>query len=438
MQSDEMVLVAGDGGLTAAIVRDLENAGVLTEWLHHPSDAQLSAKLALRPVAVAIVTRDDAFALRLALLVAHERPEARLVVTIFDRTVGEQLQLAVDGCVVVSMADLVAGPLAASCVSNGARTLRRSADGIEEIRIDEEGVARVRPRRELGSARVRHWLDRLGGALHPFELSGRILVLGFFGLMAMLTIDVIVGVTALNESFVDSLFLGVRTLVAVGPNPSLARASDGTKLVATATMLGALASAAVFTAGLINRLQEPRRVSILGRRWMPRRDHVVVVGLGQVGLRVALVLRDAGIPVVGVERNAAAPGVRLAKRYGLPVVVAEGSDRELMQRLSLRRARALAAVTSDDLGNVAIALAARAVEPDLRVVLRFGDGDIAAETDSLLHLGIVRDAHRLAGAGLAAPVRGWTPGDVLAGPDGTLLLVGTDGRVAPAEPTAAD
>ncbi|MCW2952510.1 MAG: portal protein [Conexibacter sp.] len=436
MSTHDTVLVAGDGGLTAAIVRDLETAGVATEWLHHPSDAELSATLARGPVAVAIVTRDDAFALRLALLVAHERPQARLVVTIFDRTVAEQLRRAVQGCVVVSMADLVAGPLAASCVSDGARTLRRGVDGIEEIRIGEDGRARVRPRRERGSARVRHWLDRLAGALHPFELSGRILVLGFFGLVTMLAIDVVVGLTALHESFVESLFLGVRTLVAVGPNQALANAADGVKLLSTATMLGALASAAVFTAGLINRLQEPRRVSILGRRWMPRRDHVVVIGLGQVGLRVALVLRDAGIPVVGIERNAAAPGVRLAKRYGLPVIVAEGSDRELMQRLSLRRARALAAVTSDDLGNVAIALAARAVQPDLRVVLRFGDGDIAAETDSLLHVGIVRDAHRLAGAGLAAAVRGWQPGDVVADADGTLLLVGADGRVAPAEPTA--
>jgi len=436
MSTHDSVLVAGDGGLTAAIVRDLQNAGVATEWLHQPTDAELSAGLARGPAAVGIVTRDDALALRLALLVAHKRPDVRLVVTIFDRTVAEQLRRAVIGCVVVSMADLVAGPLAASCVSVGARTLRRGADGIEEIRI-VDGRAVARPRRERGSARAKHWLDRLAGALHPFELSGRILVLGLFGLVLMLTIDVVVGVTALHERFVQSFFLGVRTLVAVGPNNRIARASDAVELVSSATMIGALASAAVFTAGLINRLQEPRRVSILGRRWMPRRDHVVVVGLGQVGLRVALVLRDAGIPVVGIERNAASTGVRLAKRYGLPVVVTEGSDRELMRRLSLHRARALAAVTSDDLGNVAIALAARAVAPDLRIVLRFGDGDIAAETDSLLHVGIVRDAHRLAGAGLAAAVRGWQPGEVVHGPDGELLLVGADGRVEPAEPTAA-
>ena len=71
----------------------------------------------------------------------------------------------------------------------------------------------------------------------------------------------------------------------------------------TVTMLAALAFTAIFTAGLINRLMGPRLVAILGRRTMPRRDHVVVVGLGQVGLRLCLMLRELGVPVVAVERD---------------------------------------------------------------------------------------------------------------------------------------
>jgi Trk K+ transport system NAD-binding subunit len=57
---------------------------------------------------------------------------------------------------------------------------------------------------------------------------------------------------------------------------------------------------------------------------------------------------------------------------------------------------AVAAVTSDDLVNVAVGLAADDLRPDVPIVLRLGDGEVASETDSLLHLGRICDAHKLA------------------------------------------
>jgi K+ transport systems, NAD-binding component len=74
----------------------------------------------------------------------------------------------------------------------------------------------------------------------------------------------------------------------------------------------------------------------------------------------------------------------------------------MMERMSLPKARAVAAVTADDLENIAVAMAARAVHRDVRVVLRVGDGEVANETRSLLPLGLVRDVHRIAAALLAA------------------------------------
>lgn len=411
--------MAGEGGLGLAVVRDLEAAGTESTWLHVPTDVEFSAGLSTAPDAVAIVTRDDARALRLALLTAHEHPTARLVVTIFDRTVALQLREAVRGCIVVSMADLVVSSLAAACIGDETAAVRRTGDALEVVGQDARSTAfEIQPTPRTTAA-----LDRLIGVLRPFDPSARFLVDGLCAVMAMLVAEVALGMAALHEDFVTALYEGVRTLVAVGPSDELSHAGDGTRLLATAIMLGTLAAVAVFTAALVNRLLDERRVAIVGRRAMPRRDHVIIVGVGQVGLRLALLLRDAGIPVVGVERDPDSFGARVGRRYGIPIVIAEGGDRELLAALSLHRARALAAVSSDDLTNIAVALAARAVDPDLRVVLRAGDGEIAAETRSLLHLGTVCDAHRLAGAGLAAAVCGWRPGAVVAQPDGRVALL---------------
>ena len=149
------------------------------------------------------------------------------------------------------------------------------------------------------------------------------------------------------------------------------------------------------TGGLIERLTSTRLTGLIGRRAVPRRDHVVVVGLGQVGLRLCLLLREAGIPVVAVDTEEGGENVGQAKRLKLPVVIGRGANPSVLRRLSLDHARALAAVTPLDLTNVETAMAARSVNHDLRVVLRGGDGEVADETASLAPLGHVVDDHRL-------------------------------------------
>ena len=50
-----------------------------------------------------------------------------------------------------------------------------------------------------------------------------------------------------------------------------------------------------------------------------------MVGLGQVGLRLCLLLRELGVPVVAIESNPDADYVARAKDNGIPVVIGRGS-----------------------------------------------------------------------------------------------------------------
>jgi len=196
-------------------------------------------------------------------------------------------------------------------------------------------------------------------------------------------------------------------------------------------MLAALVFEASFTAGLVNRLIDRRLTGLLGRRAVPRRDHVVVVGLGQVGLRLAMLLRRCGIGVVAVDNREEGENVGFARELGLPVVIGRGADPSLLRQLSLGRSTALAAVTDDDLENISIAMAARRVAPDVRVVLRAGDGRVANETRSLFRIGVVRDVHRIAAVLIAARASGQdVRGVVCVGDDAHLLH--DDGRIEPA------
>jgi len=156
----------------------------------------------------------------------------------------------------------------------------------------------------------------------------------------------------------------------------------------------------------------------------------VVVGLGQVGLRLSLLLRELGVPVLVVEGDPESLYIKRAKDYGIPIVLGRGGSRFVLRRLRLGRARALAAVTSDEVENISIAVAALGMREDLRTLLRAGRGDVINETSSLFKIGLVRDVYRIGGTLLAAAALG-SPVTEAFLHEQTVYLIGPDGRIEP-------
>ena len=237
----------------------------------------------------------------------------------------------------------------------------------------------------------------------------------------------------LDQAAADALYGSTKSLATVGPNPAVDDGPKWFKVTIVASMLLTLLSAACFTGGLINRLVDSRLTGLIGRRAVPRRDHVVVVGLGQVGLRLCLLLRECGMPVVAVDTEAEGENVGYAKRVKLPVVIGRGANPAVLRRLRLDRARSVAAVTPDDLRNIEAAMAARASDSQLRVVLRAGDGDITDETRSLERIGHVLDVHRLGAAFIAGLVLGKDVSAVAVRDGRAHLLVDDDWEEFPLE-----
>jgi FlaA1/EpsC-like NDP-sugar epimerase len=186
--------------------------------------------------------------------------------------------------------------------------------------------------------------------------------------------------------------------------PRSASAPDWFKLVSTVTTVASVALVAVFTAALIRRISRPRLTTVFGSRSAPARHHALIVGFGQIGFRLAQELRRRGASVAVLERDADAPCVRLARRAGIPVAIGRGDDRAMLEQLGVGKCAVVAAVTSDDLTNVAVGIAATDVRSDVPTVLRLGDGEVAAETESLLHLGSICDAHELVARNIAQAI----------------------------------
>lgn len=385
----------GAGDLAKEVRGALEAADAAVDWIDEPDDdaVQTAVRSGRYDVACA-ASREDAFPLRMALLVRHLDETLPLVVTIFDPAITRQVEQTIPHCVVTSVADIVAPVLAGPCLDPNIVAVRRSGSGW--VGLDEAGEETALP--DLGARRARALVEAV---FAPYDRSAGLLFYGAIGLVATLLFEWIGSMIVLDQAAIDALYGSTKSLATVGPNPAVDDGPKWFKGAIVASMLLTLLSAACFTGGLINRLVDSSLTGLVGRRAVPRRDHVVVVGLGQVGLRLCLLLRECGVNVVAVDTASEGENVGFAKRVKLPVVIGRGANPAVLRRLSLGRARCLAAVTPDDLNNIEAAMAARAADEDLRVLLRAGDGQVADETESLERIGHVVDVHRLAAAHIA-------------------------------------
>lgn len=100
------------------------------------------------------------------------------------------------------------------------------------------------------------------------------------------------------------------------------------------------------------------------------REQVILCGLGRVGLRVLTRLLEAGYDVVVVERDWRSRFVARALALRVPVIAGDAREATVLRQAGIARARALVAGINGDLLNIEIALAARTVRPELRVILR--------------------------------------------------------------------
>jgi Trk K+ transport system NAD-binding subunit len=237
-------------------------------------------------------------------------------------------------------------------------------------------------------------------------------------LLAIILADTLVGLGHAN--FVRALYDATRTTATISA-PVLPD-EPWLLLWATTAALFVMGFTALFAAGIVNYLLSGRHAAIFGRRVTPRFGHVIVVGMGQVGLRLAQELQSLGIAVVGMEQNASARSLAIARSSGIPVLIGDGASKAGLAAAGAEKAIALVAAGSEERDNIAVAVAALAANPQLRVVMRSGSDDAIEETRSLFRIGAVVDVNGLTASFVAASLDDKTPFAVITTPAGDTAI----------------
>lgn len=336
------------------------------------------------------LTDGDLVNLEIALDARRLREDLPIVARISDQTLGRHLERSLGLRRAVGVSTVAAPVFTAAALGErvaGAFEL----EGVPLVlRLPESGGDPVLAPREAfvkrladrSAAPVR---GRVAEALDLIRRAARNAPRGLkaIGLVLLVLVAGSVAVfrVGLGLSLIDAVYFVITTVTTTGYGDISAKdAGVAIKIYACLLMLLGSASTAVLYSFVTDFLVTERVESLIGRRRGAARDHVIVAGMGDVGRRATDDLARSGVPFVVVDPRADTDRLE-AVRAGGSFLVGDARTAAVLEEAGAREARAVLAVTGDEAVNLGIALEAKAINPNLRAVVRIFDPELAAKVE---------------------------------------------------------
>ncbi len=281
---------------------------------------------------------------------------------------------------------------------------------------DDDGSG-LRPRHPSGRGVVRRIRSVLGSEDNS---ALRFAMVAAFSLIALSTIILRLAYRLPgggHMTTLTALYFTVETISTVGFGDfSFSNQSNALEVFGIILIAGGATLLTTVFALITNVLVSWRIEQSLGRQQLVGLEgHVVVIGLGSVGIRVLEGLQAEGREVVVVERNENNRYLNQARALGAPVLIADSTQRQTLEDANVHSASAVAVLTSDDLTNIETGLAVRDYLGDrwagVPVVLRVFDRDLGHTVEHHFDFRHVRStsalaAPRFVGAALGLDILG--------------------------------
>jgi Trk K+ transport system NAD-binding subunit len=379
--------------------------------------------------ALALANQDDGGNIDAALVAQEIKPDIRIVLRMFNVSLAESMERMLDNCQVLSSAAIAAPAFVSAALDDhstakidvAGRTLvsirrtRTNPDDVvlglavmgergsdpETLPIDDRRAdlvladskrpARPRPRQPAGRLRVLPII---------FGPRLRAVLAGFFTIF-LLGSAVLAWQNGGNVG--DAMYTAVIAELSGNPESVEGVIAKATLVVLTIVSIALIPAV---TATLVDALVRARLQRESGGLLEPVKDHMIVVGLGDVGTRVLRALYDQDLDIVAIEKDPDARGVQVARELGVPLIIGDASRTATLVAACVANSRALVIASTDDVTNLETALKGRAEKPDLRVVLRLFDGEFADRVRNAFHMDISRSVSYLAAPAFAAAMLG--------------------------------
>jgi voltage-gated potassium channel len=208
--------------------------------------------------------------------------------------------------------------------------------------------------------------------------STRRIVFALTGAIAVIAAGTVAFHHFSHEGWLQSAYRSIVTssLTGLDTTPT----NDSTRLISIVLVLAGLTIFAFIATILVEGIAHGVFTGALAERRRRRaierlEDHYIICGYGRVGRRVAHEFRDAGVDYVVLDFNSDA--LANAREDGALFVEGNGTDDEDLEATGLASAKGLVASSDSDVDNLYITLSARTARPELLIVARASDADVA-------------------------------------------------------------
>lgn len=172
--------------------------------------------------------------------------------------------------------------------------------------------------------------------------------------------------------FLDSFFMTLITITTIGYR-EIRPLSDAGKLFDIVVIFLGVGTYAYGFATIVQSVVEGEVQRLVGRRRLDKKitsmkQHYIICGNGRIGSLISEQLLEAGKPFVIIDCD---PDVGLKlETGGLPHIIGDATDEELLRKAGLDQAKGLIATASSDVTNVYITLIAREMNPAVYIMAR--------------------------------------------------------------------
>jgi Trk K+ transport system NAD-binding subunit len=474
------IIVCGDDALGMRIVEELNSAGARVVTLQDPEG--LAAAGVADAQAVICADDDDDLNLEMALLARQANPDTRVVARLANGVLREAMAQDNGPGAILDVADLAAPSVVEACLARTTHTI--SVAGIDfvvsgtdaprdatlrEMYGDLAPVAVIHGENSASAGEVvacpgrdfhvreGDWTAMIGT---PDELAAQGITVRkpltqrrrrrpptrrladavrtfrddinpmFYRALAM-ALALLIGSAILlryayrypGMDWVDALYFSTETIATVGYGDfNFVDQPVWLRLFSILLMFAGVTTVAILVAFIADVLLSRRLAQTTSKQKVRHlRNHIVVVGLGSFGIRVASDLKAAGYDVAVIERDDNNRFLSTAAQLDIPVLMGDATLRQTLEAVRIDRARAVAVLTQDDMVNVETGIVLRemlsprvmpdVVRPDVPIVLRVYDRTLGAAVGQRFGFDNVRSTVDLAtpwfiGAALGLQVLG--------------------------------
>jgi len=226
-----------------------------------------------------------------------------------------------------------------------------TADEVAAQGIKIRGMRRTRTRQP----RLRRAFDAVRALVNDFNPAFYPIVAGTLVLLSLSTVLLRFGYQAPPRmGWVDAVYFTIETMTTTGYGDfSFVHQPTWLRVFATLLMFSGVTTTALLVAFVADVLLSRRFVFGSARpRVRHLRNHIVVVGLSALAIRVISDLTAAGYDVAVIEKNEENSFLSVVQKLDVPVIFGDATLGQTLRSARVDRARAVAVLTRDDMTNI--------------------------------------------------------------------------------------